>query len=299
MPLPLANLAETAPARIALQVRVYKAPRLFELWHLASFDAPTVAIVWSLAFAWAAHVALPGWVPLLLALGTWSVYIGDRLLDARAGIRSEAADQLRDRHFFHWRYRRILLPLAIGSACVAAAMIFTLMPSPNREHNTLLAAAALAYFSGVHGPRQVPAWLQKILTKELLVGVIFTAGCAVPTLSRLGVVHLSNNRSFSFLPALFFFAALAWLNCHAIDRWENCASRTLSGVSALALSTMGTLAGSICLQSEPRIAMLFITGSVSAALLGLLHLARVRIAPLTLRMAADLVLLVPVFLVVH
>ncbi|HWA95524.1 MAG TPA: hypothetical protein VG844_13060 [Terracidiphilus sp.] len=299
MPLPLANLAPPARVPVAVQARVHSAPRVLEFWHLASFDAPTVAIVWSLAFAWAAGVTLPGWVPLLLALGTWSVYIGDRLLDARTGMKSGAIDQLRERHFFHWRHRRILVPLAIGSAFVAAAMIFTLMPSPNREHNTLLAAAALAYFSGVHGPRRVPAWLQKILTKELLVGVLFTAGCAVPTLSRLGVLHWTDRRLIAFLPALLFFAALAWLNCHAIDRWEQCAEKTLSGVAAIVLSGLGVLAATAFVQTEPRVEMLFLTGSVSAALLGLLHVTRARIAPLTLRMAADLVLLVPIVLVIR
>jgi hypothetical protein len=45
-------------------------------------------VAWSLNFAWAAGVNLPKWVPVLLALGTWAVYVGDRLLDARAAFRS-------------------------------------------------------------------------------------------------------------------------------------------------------------------------------------------------------------------
>ncbi len=62
-------------------------PRALHLWHLASLDAPTVAVVWTLAFAWAAGVHLDRWVLVLLASGTWTVYVGDRLLDAHRAIR--------------------------------------------------------------------------------------------------------------------------------------------------------------------------------------------------------------------
>src|ERR1035441_1521773 len=86
--------------------RVLNAPVLLRLWHLGSLDAPTVAVTWSLAFAWAARVQLPAWVPILLALGTWAVYIGDRLLDARTAMRSGNLHRLRDRHFFYLTSRR-------------------------------------------------------------------------------------------------------------------------------------------------------------------------------------------------
>ncbi len=80
------------------------------LWHLASLDAPTVAVVWSFAFAWSAGIKLPDWVSALLVLAVWPVYVIDRLLDARAGLRSQNLDRLRERHLFHWRHRRLLLP---------------------------------------------------------------------------------------------------------------------------------------------------------------------------------------------
>lgn len=67
----------------AIPGRVLDAPLLLRYWHLSSLDAPTVAVVWSLGFAWAAGVRLPVWIPILLALVAWAVYIGDRLLDAR------------------------------------------------------------------------------------------------------------------------------------------------------------------------------------------------------------------------
>ena len=107
---------------------VLDAPAPLRLWHLASLDAPTVALVWSLAFAWVVHIRLPLWVPALLALAVWSIYIADRLLDARAALREPALHLLRERHLFHWRNRRILLPLAVASAAAAACIIFAFMP---------------------------------------------------------------------------------------------------------------------------------------------------------------------------
>jgi hypothetical protein len=91
MPVPLATLS-TAQARLASNAQTalaqLDAPVLLRLWHLMSLDAPTVAVIWSLSFAWAAGVHLPRWIPVLLALGTWAVYVGDRLLDTRSALRS-------------------------------------------------------------------------------------------------------------------------------------------------------------------------------------------------------------------
>ena len=103
VPLPLANPQAKKPATTQLRQAhcLAKAPAVLRLWHLTSLDAPTVAVVWTLAFARATGVQLPTWVPLLIALGTWTVYVGDRLLDARSGLRSCSFNRLRERHFFH------------------------------------------------------------------------------------------------------------------------------------------------------------------------------------------------------
>lgn len=259
------------------------------LWHLASLDAPTVAVVWSLAFARVAGVRLPLWVPALLALGTWTVYVADRLLDARAAFAAGNTSALRQRHFFHWRHRRIFVPIAAACAAAAAAIIFTLMPSVSREHNSVLAAAALVYFSGVHLPRR-PRWLAPIFSKELLVGVLFTAGCALPTLTRL---HAGSANLRALLVAIAFFAALAWLNCHAISRWES--GRT-AGPAASFLACAGLALVCISIFVSVPIATLIAAGSLSALLLTALDRRRNRVSPLTLRAAADLVLLTPLVL---
>ena len=197
------------------------APAALRMWHLASLDAPTVAVVWTLGFAWAAGVRLPVWVPVLLGLTAWAVYIGDRLLDARAGIRRGAAELLAERHWFHYRHRWVMGTLGVAAACAAAGIVFTLMPVAARERDSVLGLAALAYFTRVHSPRKMrPAGAGRIfglVKKEFLVGVLFTAACLMPAFSRAGGMGLAAVG--------VVFALLAWLNCFAIDRWESGAGR--------------------------------------------------------------------------
>lgn len=277
----------TAPNRIL---------HLVSLWHLASLDAPTVAVVWSLAFAWAAGVVLPVWVPVLLALVTWSAYILDRLLDARSGLRTRQFSQLRRRHTFHWRHRRILLPIAAVAGLAAAILLAVRLPLIARTPDSLLAAATLAYFSGVHSRRRAPRWFRPILSKEFLVGLLFTVGCAVPAFTRLRASAPAATAP--FLAILAVFAALAWLNCHAIARWEarSASPRTgiplRAGLLALAALCLALLTG----LAHPRFALLLAAAAASALLLALLDRIRQRLTPLTLRAAADLVLLAPAFL---
>ncbi len=269
------------------------APRPLLLWHLASFDAPTVAVVWSLAFAWAAGVRLPLWIPVALALAVWTIYVGDRLLDARAGLRSPVRRMLRERHYFHWRHRRILLPLAAVAACAAAVMVFRFMAPAAREPNSFLAVAALAYFSGVHSRRRLP----RLFTKELLVGLIFTAGCALPTWFRWRGGH-SSMLWFFWMPVVYF-AALAWLNCHAIARWES-GRRTPRATGVLSLGCLLGLAGMIlalaALAGHARSSAVLVCAAASALLLALLDRMRDRLTPTALRAAADFVLLTPALL---
>ncbi|MFZ0747215.1 MAG: hypothetical protein WAM85_22620 [Terracidiphilus sp.] len=303
MALPLANspaqdsaAACLSPAsRVRPERRAFDAPAPLRLWHLVSLDAPSVAVAWSLGFAWVADVRLPMWVPVLLALGTWAVYIGDRLLDVRAALRSGDLHRLRDRHFFHWRHRLILAPLAVVAAIAAAAIIFVLMPPGIRERNSVLAVAALAYFSGVHSPRSSAVWQSPLLSKEFLVGVLFTAGCALPVLSHLSIPARTGLPVTLFLPGVAYFAVLAWLNCRAIERWESGdGSRILFIANLLGLT--GLLLAVEFAPSHSRLAALFAAGAASALLLALLDRLRAQFTPLALRAAADIVLLTPFLL---
>jgi hypothetical protein len=296
--------------------RRFDAPLPVRLWHLASFDAPTVAVVWMLGLAWSAKISLPTWNPVLLALVAWAVYIADRLLDARASLASFNHHRLRLRHRFHWRHRRFFVPAAVAAALGAAWIVFGLMPTAARERNGVLATAALAYFTGVHSRlKRQPADLKPlptspalldpahlwrpaaILSKELLVGLLFTAACALPVIGR--TISVPGRAHWTLFASAVFLAALAWLNCHAIERWESRekASRG-SGVfaPAILLALAGLLLAAVFSAAHPRASALIEAGAVSALLLALLHRLRSHLTPLALRAAADLVLLTPGFL---
>jgi hypothetical protein len=293
------SLAQVDPAGGNLTQRAvpkvpYGAPAALRLWHLASLDAPTVAVVWALAFAWAVGVRLPAWLPVLLALVVWAVYVADRLLDARSAMRSGQLDDLRDRHHFHWRHRRILEPLAMVAVAAAGCIVVALVPATSRGGDSVVGAAALAYFTRVHGgdrwARGSSRFRPPALTKEVLVGVLFAAGCALPAWNRLSL------RAWPLAAPVAYFAALAWLNCHAIDHWEAHARGNSIARAAALLSAAGATSTIFIFADEPRIAALLFAGAASALLLACLDRMRGRLTPLSVRAIADLVLLTPVAL---
>ena len=269
----------------------HDAPILLRWWHLSSLDAPTVALVWLLAFAWAARITLPIWIQLVLVCGTWGVYLLDRILDACSALQFNQASHLRQRHIFHWRFRNLLFPMAICLLAFAIALAITQMPVTARVRNTLLMAAAIFYFSVVHA-RAVGLASAKFAIfrnfKELFVALIFTAACTLPTFARV--------QSFTELifPALLF-AALAWLNCHAIELWESRTQLRNNSIliAAIVLALVATALAIYSAQVNQRFAALDFAVLYSALLFALLHICRRSFSTLTLRIAADLVLLAP------
>lgn len=311
-------MATTSPThpdlRHSIEVaRPAGALRLVRLWHLTSLDAPTVAVSWAFAFAWAARIHLPIWLPIVLALAAWSFYIADRLFDARrcfsvrlSGLPPDRSP-LRPRHYFHWEHRRIFSAVAFAAALVAVGLVLHSMPLAARERNSVLAVAALVYFTSVHSPwRAAVPKLRLKIPKELLVALIFTLACAVPTLGRLNGQYASLGRldRWQLLGPVPIFIALAWLNCHAIDTWESSTARRgrlrrlavgLAGAALLAAAIEGFL------LHQPRVTALMASAAVSAGLLGLLdHMdgGQRRFHPTTLRAAVDLALLAPLALFV-
>jgi hypothetical protein len=239
---------------------------------------------------------------VLLALSAWAVYVADRLLDIRGALRTRNLLGLRERHLFHHRHRRLLAPLAIAAACAAGCIIFTLMPAPVRERDSVLGAAALAYFTGVHSSRErsvrgllgrVFSGKSPVFRKELLVGLLFTGACTLPVLSRAAAK--GSQALWPLSVGIAFYALLAWLNCHAIDRWESEPSLSKFRIStpASVLAIAGLL---VAYTLERRFAALITAGAASALLLALLDRFRNRLTPLALRIAADLVLLTPLAL---
>jgi hypothetical protein len=268
------------------------APVYLRLWHLTSLDAPTVAVVWTLAFAWIARIHLPIWLPAVLALAAWSAYIGDRLLDARSPNGS-----LRTRHHFHWQHRCIFVPIAAAAAIAAVLLVLHSMPTAARARDSVLAVAALAYFTSVHSPWHPPL-PRFTLPKELLVGILFTVACATPAWTR------AHTERFALLLPVLIFTALAWLNCHAIEAWESqleSRKTKFAPVSQLAIALAAitfSAAAIAAILHSPRPAALLGAAAMSALLLALLDQRKHSLTPIALRAAADLVLLTPLALLI-
>jgi hypothetical protein len=225
---------------------------------------------------------------------------------------------LRERHYFHWRNRRLFVPLALAAACLAGILALTIKQSFVRERGFILAAAALAYFSGVHAApwlEQRRHSLPRLVSKEFLVAVLFTAGCILPAWSRLRASGAQE-----FLPNWLwscgiYFAALAWLNCRFIAGWEAEKSVREAGTSrrrigafkllcahstdfsaAVLLASAGFLLACVAFGSHSRASALLAAGALSALLLATLDSFRTRMTPLALRAGADFVLLTPLLL---
>jgi hypothetical protein len=284
------------------------APHPLAIWHMASLDAPTVAVLWTLGFGFAAGVRLPLWAPALVGLVTWAVYIGDRLLDARSALAARQPSRLRHRHRFHWRNRRLLGSLAIASASVALGLVVVSVPTAARDRGAALGLATIAYFSGVHARRNPGSrlgsrlgWLPtpgKIVERlpfnqignEILVAAIFTCGCMLPVWPR---ARLLPAPLWPLAVVAAFFMLLAWLNYHAIGRWEAGAPAehiTLAG-SLLALTGLGLAA--TLRAGFPSVAVIVASAAGSALLLAILNRNSIRLTPLALRASADLALLLP------
>jgi len=274
------------------------------LWHMASLDAPTVAVLWTLAFGFAAGVRLPVWAPALVGLVTWAVYIGDRLLDARSALASRQPSRLRHRHRFHWRHRRMLASLAVASAAIALVLVVVYVPVAGRERGAALGFTTIVYFSGVHARRNPGSrlgWLPgpgKILERlpvvqtgnEMLVATIFTCGCMLPVWPRATVLP---DPLWPLGVVAAFFMLLSWLNYHAIGRWEAGAPAGHISTAGIILTLTGLALAASLRASHPSAALLIAFGAGSSFLLALLNRSRSRLTPLALRASADLVLLVP------
>jgi hypothetical protein len=282
---------------------LFDAPSVVRYWHLTSLDAPTVAVVWTLAFSSAVEIHLPVWVPVLLGLAAWTAYILDRLLDARAAVRAGILDDMPERHRFHHLHRRTFTALAIVAAVAAAGIVWILMPVAARERNSALALAALAYFTRVHirlgDASPAPAPQKRLPIKELLVGLIFTAACVLPAASRMPQKPIAIE--IAMAAVALAFALLAWLNCYSIDSWEGPTLRRKDDLPLPAiLLCVGLLVAAATLAwIDLHFTALLLAAAVSAGLLALLDCFRERFTPIALRAAADLVLLTPLALLLQ
>jgi hypothetical protein len=292
--------------------RGYRFLAIFRWWHLLSLDAPTVAALWSWTFARSMGVNLPWTAPLLLALGTWLVYVADRILDGLL----LAPPQLRERHFFYARHRAGTLITAAFATLALLWLIFTRMNPAARREDIVLFLAALAYFGLIHvwAPRSTSG-IERWFPKELAVAFVFACAVAVPAWSRL-TVHRT-----SLIPLVSLFALLCWLNCVAIEKWEGwtkweqslpgrmSVSQPLQSHSstrwaqhhlayvACGIAVLAAIGSTLSLLSATSLstAPLYLACALSALLF--LAFDRSHLDALDLRIAADLALLTPLLFI--
>lgn len=198
-------------------------------WHLCSLDAPTIAVLWALLLGRLAGVALPVAQVLVLGLGTWIVYVLDRVLDG-TGVSAGSAS-LRLRHHFHRGHRRILLRLC-WLAAAAVALLCRQLPVRLVELYLALGVPVGAYALLVHrrllwpgrpgassriGMRVFPdrGHGSRGYCKEAAVALLFTSAVAAPA-----AVAAQSAIRLALLPAALLLAALCWLNCSLISHAE-------------------------------------------------------------------------------
>jgi hypothetical protein len=269
-------------------------------WHLLSLDAPTVAVVWALSFARSVGIALP--TSYLLALGAcvWLIYAADRILDGLFPCKEEPP---RSRHEFYTRHRIAASICGAGILSVLGYLFFWKFDFFLRQAGLWLFWMVALYFCFVHLPRHKHS---AFLLKPLVVGLVFAAGTLLPVWMRAGLPLQEE------ILASLMFAALCSLNCFAIHRWESETEREPAAPSApphrgsssqflvASLAGLSVVCAFAAVNSHaPRLyEPLFFALGIGTTSLLLLHFLRGEFQAETLRVLADLALVLPALLLV-
>lgn len=241
----------------------------------------------------------------ILAGMVWVIYVLDRLHDAR-----NRDPEIRERHQFHWRYRKVLLPLVVLVllACGAGFLVgvppailwywpygFPRTLSQFAEailtHGFLVLFLAAGFFAV--GRRQGPS-IDAVLFKNVLAALTFAYGTA------MGAHFYTYNGLFGMVISFeaLGFAFLCLMNLNAIDLWEreekigeDYAGRDLLlTLPLLVIGFVSLLAATF--WHEYRKPFYYSMLVASASLLMLDHF-RTRISARLLRVLADVALLMP------
>lgn len=249
---------------------VIAAPRPW-LWpNLLSLDAPLVAVLWQLLFVRCFHAGVDAIATALLVLSVWLIYAADRMLDALSG--PAAARSRLPRHEFYRRHWRAVLPVWSAALALAGWLAWTHLPAPLFERGATLSVVVAAYFVLVHLLR--PAW-----PKELAVAILFALGASV---AAWNAIHSPAD-----IETIALFSCLCWINCIAIEQWEQRAAGWPVGIAAM------LVAGAAALVYTQR-PVLSAAEIASALAFVLLDQKRRRLSGDALRVLADVALLTPV-----
>jgi hypothetical protein len=265
--------------------------------HLLSLDAPLVAVLWQLLFAKALRVHLAPAVTLILALVIWLIYVGDRILDSYQ-TEENASEALR--HRFYRTHRVAFLPLFLAVLLVTGWMAYADLGFRMWRDGLLLAAIVGGYFAVVHvlGGRA-----QKWFPKEMVVAILFGIGTFLPVGVHVPQLHLRF-----FLPFLLFLLVL-WMNTLLIEYSEWITLRRRDGGRPhestilvgrhLAAFGIGVGVLALCAMASrwfPSARPILLAEGLSAFGFGMLGWRWRKISSYAVRVAADIVLLTPLFL---
>ena len=246
-----------------------------------------MAALWCWAFGRAARLRLAPWLPAALAMGTWLFYVADRLLDAQ--LAPEAT--LKERHRFHERHRRWFLSVAAPVA-LALVMLVARMPRSLLAAYCVLGALSLLYLGLVHLPAQARGTSFHYFPKEFATALLFAAASALPAWDEARRRAAGMPRHHPLLLLCPLFALLCWLNCVAIEDWEQ--HRRGNRVGWLAGVAIAASCASLLDLSNPLARWLAVAIILSSALF--LVLDRSPLKAGGRRIAADLALLTPLLL---
>ncbi|NNC90378.1 MAG: hypothetical protein HKN82_18135 [Akkermansiaceae bacterium] len=262
------------------------------LWpNLLSLDAPLVAVVWMWMFAktWRVEYFPPA-IYLLLALVVWSVYVADRLLDAR--FRQMMDRDVPTRHRIHARLRK---PLTVGMilAVISSMGLLAFLPVGLWMHGSFVLVLVALYF--------VMSFVQEteLMTyfKNILAGLAFAYGTAV------GVQFYrpaSDLLWFLLSTEVLSFAVLCIFNITAIDFWEESrkspdpeVKRGYEMLLTLLLIMLGAFALLLAVFADSYNKPFFVAVLVATGLLYLVNRERSRFSMDAQRVLADLAMLLP------
>jgi len=239
------------------------------LWpNLLSLDAPLVALLWQMLFIRCFHARGQTLPPILLAAAVWLIYAADRVLDAWRGAAS------RPRHQFYRRHWRVVLPVWTLVLGTAARLAWTGLPRETFNRGAWLGAAVAVYFAAVHGMRR--KW-----PKEAAVAVIFALGASLAA--------WTNLETLPDVLTVILFSCLCWINCIAIEKWEDSPKQFSIGLLA---ACVGLAAIVVLHHDRPILAS---AEASSAAAFVLLDRSRLKLSADALRVLADAALLSPIF----
>jgi hypothetical protein len=277
--------------------------------NLLSLDAPLVAVAWLYVFAQTWQLLYLPWVAYVsLGLAVWVIYVADRLLDV--SLLGGPSAKLEARHEFHNRHRKLFQIAAIAASLVVLILAVTKMPGALFEifrHDAgvgLLPIGALLV-AGFFGLSMLSSQQADEVphTKNILAGITFAFGTAMTAhLFRFEYESQDLIVSREFV----CFAVLCILNISAIDLWEHAERSSDLEIKAsdeLALTLPLMLLGAAALlyavfDSEQSARPFFYAILTGAALLYVLNRKRSQFSMDSLRVLADVALLVPVLVFV-